>query len=488
MPSFDLVVIGSGPAGEKGAAQAAWFGKRVALVEKAAPQLGGACTNTGTLPSKTLRETALAITGMASRGLEEAVLSLPRPYAAQTLMHRERLVVGSERARIRRNLDRHNVDIFTGTGSFVDPHTLLVTPTGGAAPVSLTAERFLIATGSRPHRPAWIPFDEVEIYDSDEILEIETIPESMIVLGSGVIASEYACIFAALGTHVIVMDGRDRLLPFLDLELGDRFTAELERLGLWLRLGSAPAACAVDPQTRVCTVTTASGSSETGHAVLAAAGRSGNTQGLGLEAIGLTPDSRGNLTVNEHFQTKVPHIYAAGDVVGFPGLASTSMEQGRVAVCHAFNFTYKLKVSPLLPYGIYTIPEMSYVGPTEEELKKAGIEFVVGRASMSENARGEILGAESGFLKLLIGLDKKLLGVHALGPSATEFIHIGQMALLQGSTIDLFIDAVFNYPTLSELYKYAAYDGLGALARRAKELPTAEGSRPPSPEARGHFP
>ena len=473
MPSFDLVVIGSGPAGEKGAAQAAFFGKRVAMVEKAAPHLGGACTNTGTLPSKTLRETALAITGMASRGLEEAMLSLPRPYAAATLMHRERLVVESERARIRRNLDRHQVDIFTGTGSFVDPHTVLVTPLGGAAPVSLTAERILIATGSRPHRPSWIPFDEEEIYDSDEILEIETIPESLLVLGSGVIASEYACIFAALGTHVTLMDGRDRLLSFLDLELGDRFTAELERLGLWLRLDDTPVACAVDKETRVCTVTTQKGKSETGHAVLAAAGRSGNTQGLGLEALGVTPDSRGNLTVNEHFQTKLPHIYAAGDAVGFPGLASTSMEQGRVAVCHAFGFTYKLRVSPLLPYGIYTIPEMSYVGKTEEELKKSDQEYerdyVVGRAFMRENARGEILGAESGFLKLLVAPDKKLLGVHAMGPAATEFIHIGLMALLQGSTIDLFIDAVFNYPTLSELYKYAAYDALGALARRAQE-------------------
>lgn len=459
---YDLVVIGSGPAGEKGAAQVAYFGKRVAMIEKAAPQLGGACTNTGTLPSKTLRESALAITGMASRGLEEAVLALPRPYAAETLMHRERLVVDKERGRIWRNLDRHKVDLIAGTAAFVDEHTVQVAESGR----KITAGIFLIATGSRPHRPSWIPFEAEEIYDSDEILDIETIPESLIVLGSGVIASEYACIFAALGTHVTMMDGRDRLLPFLDAELGDRFSDELERLGLWLRLGDDPVGCTVDPATRVCTVTTKGGRSETAAAVLAAAGRSGNSAGLGLEKLGLEPDKRGNLPVNEHFQTRLPHIYAAGDVVGFPGLASTSMEQGRVAMCHAFGLGYKTRVSPLLPYGIYTIPEMSYVGATEEELKKAGRAYLAGRASMAENARGEILGAGTGFLKLLFAPeDRRLLGAHVLGPGATELIHIGQMVLLQAGTIDVFIDAVFNYPTLSELYKYAAYDGLGALAR-----------------------
>ena len=462
--AYDLIVIGSGPAGEKGAAQAAYFGKKTAMIEKAAPHLGGACTNTGTLPSKTLRESALALTGMTSRGLEAAVLSLPRPFAAATLMHRERLVVGEERARILRNVTRHNVDLFPGTGRFVDAHTVEVAETGQR----LQADIFLVATGSRPHRPAWIPFEQPEVYDSDEILEIETIPESLIVLGSGVIASEYACIFAALGTHVTLMDGRDRLLGFLDGEVGERFTDELERLGLWLRLGDAPAKVEVDAQSRICTVTTEKGRSETAAAVLAAAGRSGNVQGLNLEALGIVPDKRGNIAVNEHFQTAAPHVYAAGDVIGFPGLASTSMEQGRVAMCHAFKLSYKTRVNPMFPYGIYTIPEISYVGANEEELKAKGVDYLVGRASMRENARGEILGAESGFLKLVFAPDKKLLGVHAMGPQVTELIHIGEMALLQGATIDLFIDAVFNYPTLSELYKYAAYDGLGALARRAK--------------------
>ncbi|HUJ24831.1 MAG TPA: Si-specific NAD(P)(+) transhydrogenase [Myxococcales bacterium] len=462
--AYDLVVIGSGPAGEKGSAQAAYFGKKTAMIEKAAPHLGGACTNTGTLPSKTLRESALALTGMTSRGLEAAVLALPRPFAAATLMHRERLVVGEERARILRNVNRHNVDLFPGTGRFVDPHTVEIVETGQR----LEAGIFLIATGSRPHRPPWIPFDEPEIYDSDEILEIETIPESLIVLGSGVIASEYACIFAALGTHVTLMDGRDRLLAFLDGELGERFTDELERLGLWLRLGDSPVKVEVDPQSRICTVTTEKGRAETAQAVLAAAGRSGNVQGLNLEALGIQADKRGNIPVNEHFQTAVPHVYAAGDVIGFPGLASTSMEQGRVAMCHAFKLSYKTRVNPMFPYGIYTIPEISYVGANEEELKAKGVDYLVGRASMRENARGEILGADSGFLKIIFAPDKKILGVHALGPHVTELIHIGEMALLQGATIDLFIDAVFNYPTLSELYKYAAYDGLGAIARRAK--------------------
>ena len=458
MARYDLVVIGSGPAGEKGATQAAWCGKKVALVEREAPRLGGACTNTGTLPSKTLRESALALTGMASRGLEAAVLALPRPFEAATLMFRERLVVDRERARIQENLARHGVEVVPGEARFEGPHTVAV------GEVRLEADFFLVATGSRPHRPSWIPFEAEEIYDSDEILQLATVPESMIVLGSGVIASEYACIFAALGTHVTVMDGADRLLGFLDGELVERFTAELERLGLWLRLGDAPVGCEIDPATRVCKVTTASGRSDTAHAVLAAAGRSGNSAGLGLEALGVLPNKRGNLAVNQHFQTAVPHIYAAGDVTGFPGLASTAMEQGRVAVCHAFQLDYKTRVSPHLPYGIYTIPEISYVGPTEEELRKAGTPYLAGRASMKDNARGHIVGAESGFLKLLFApADRKLLSVHALGPSVTELIHVGVVALQQGATLDLFIDAVFNYPTLSELYKHAAYDGLGAL-------------------------
>ncbi len=461
--SYDLVVIGSGPAGEKGAAQAAYFGRKTAVVERHAPLLGGACTNTGTLPSKTLRETALAITGMTSRGLEAAVLALPKPYSASTLMHREHIVVGAERSRIAHNVDRHGIDLFTGTAAFVDAHTIRIAGTGEL----LQADKFLIASGSRPYRPDWIPFDAKEIYDSDEILQIEVIPDSMIVLGSGVIASEYACIFAALGVKVTVMDGKDRLLGFLDAELGERFHAELLRLGLSLRLGDAPVRCSIDAQTRVCSVTTASGKTESADAVLAAAGRTGNTAGMGLEALGIVPDKRGCLAVNGHFQTALPHIYAAGDVVGFPGLASTSMEQGRVAVCHAFDLSYKTRVNPLFPYGIYTIPEMSYVGASEEELRSKGVEYLVGRASMRENARGEILGA-NGFLKVLFAPDRKILGIHALGPSVTELIHIGQMALLSGATIDLFIDAVFNYPTLSELYKYAAYDGLGHLARREK--------------------
>jgi NAD(P) transhydrogenase len=380
-------------------------------------------------------------------------------------MYREHLVVDRERKRIAWNLDRHRVTVFSGTASFADPHTVRVQRDGQPDQV-ITGDAILIATGSRPHRPSWIPFGEPEVYDSDEILQLEKVPETLIVLGSGVIASEYACLFAALETKVTLADGRDRLLGFLDRGVGDAFTAELRRLGLELRLNDAPVACAVDPETRRCTVTTKSGEKLQAAAVLAAAGRSGNTLGLGLEALGVAPDSRGNVPVNEHFQTALPHIYAAGDVVGFPGLASTSMEQGRVAVCHAFGFGYKQRVSPVLPYGIYTIPELSYVGATEEELQSKGVDYAVGRANMKENARGHILGADGGFLKLLFAPDKKLLGVHILGPSATELIAIGQMAMLQGATIDLFIDAVFNYPTLSELYKYAAYDGLGALSRR----------------------
>ena len=441
----------------------------MAVIERQAPRLGGACTNTGTLPSKTLRESALALTGMASRGLEEAMLALPRPLQAKTLLFRERHVVERETARIRRNLDRHRIVLLEGLASFVDPHTVRVRAEGGGETLA-SGEVILVATGSRPHRPSWIPFAEEQVYDSDEILKMETIPQSLLVLGSGVIATEYACLFAALDTKVTMLDVKDRLLGFLDQEMGDGFHAELKRLGLELPLGDPPAACSVDAKSGLCTVTTKGGKSYTAHAVLAAAGRSGNTAELGLEAIGLKPDSRGNLAVNESFQTALPHVYAAGDVVGFPGLASTSMEQGRVAVCHAFGFGYKQRVSPIFPYGIYTIPELSYVGATEEELRAKGVDFVVGRASMADNARGEIVGAESGFLKILCAPDKTLLGIHLMGPSATELIHIGLMAMLQKATIDLFIDAVFNYPTLSELYKYAAYDALGALSRRKASM------------------
>ena len=445
MTEYDLIVIGSGPAGEKGAAQAAYFGKRVAVIEKDAPLLGGASTNTGTLPSKTLRESALALSGIASRGLEDVVIQVPKPLAAATLMFRERHVVEKERGRIRWNLEsRHGVKLYAGAAKLVDPHTVQVNGERLTAPV------ILLATGSRPHRPSWIPFEEELVYDSDEILVMKNVPESLIVLGSGVIACEYACLFAALGTDVTILDGRDKLLGFLDDELVDAFGREVRRLGMKVQLGDAPNACSVKGD--VCTVGTVGGKTYTAGAVLAAAGRSGNTAGLGLEEIGIAPDKRGSLTVNEHFQTAVPHIYAAGDVVGFPALASVSMEQGRVAVCHAFGFTYKQKISPLLPMGIYTIPEISAIGATEGELKQQGVDYVVGRALMSMNARGQILGAENGFLKLLFSPDKKLLGAHLFGPGATDLIHIGLMAMHAGSTIDVFIDAVFNYPTLSELY------------------------------------
>jgi NAD(P) transhydrogenase len=466
--AFDLVVIGSGPAGEKGAAQAAYFGKKVALIERTVPLLGGACTHTGTLPSKTLRESALALSGVSSRGLEEVAMNLPRPLAAKTFLHRERMIVDKENRRIQKNLDRHNIELFQGSAEFLDGnHVRVNNPRGDPNdPLVLSAPKFLIATGSRPHRPGWIPFAEEEVYDSDEILTIEHVPETMLVLGSGVIACEYACMFAAIGTEVTLLDVRPTLLGFLDGELIQQFALELDRLGLKTHLNDNPVACSVDPTTRLCEVRTEGGQVFHAAAVLAAAGRGGNSEGLNLAALGIVVDKRGNIPVNEHFQTSVPHIYAAGDIVGVPALASSSMEQGRVATCHACDIGFKQRVSPMIPTGIYTIPEISTVGATEDELKKKNVDYLVGRAMMRDNARGEILGEENGFLKLLFTPDKKLVGVHCLGPSATEIIHIGQIAMLQDAKIDLFIDAVFNYPTLSELYKYAAYDGLGALAKR----------------------
>jgi pyruvate/2-oxoglutarate dehydrogenase complex dihydrolipoamide dehydrogenase (E3) component len=364
---YDLVVIGSGPAGEKGAAQAAYFGKKVALVEKA-DALGGAAANTGTLPSKTLRETALYLSGFRQRGLHGVTLSMADQVSARDFLFHQQNVTGAERARIQANLERHRVDQYKGFASFTDPQTVAVTADGAPA-TALTADVFLIATGSRPHRPGNFPFQDPRVYDSDTIL--------------------------------------------------------------------------------------------------GAAGRSGNTAGMNLEAIGVTPGSRGQLEVNAHYQTSLSHVYAAGDVIGFPALASTSMEQARVAMVHAFDLKYKTSVAPILPYGIYTIPECSVAGETEESLEKQNIPYVAGRARYEHNPRGQIIGDRDGFLKLLFREeDMRLLGVSVIGEQATELVHIGLTAILQEATAELFIQTCFNYPTLSELYKYATYDALGARAKR----------------------
>ena len=458
--SYDLIVIGCGPAGEKAGAQAAYFGKRVAIIERAS-QPGGSCINTGTVPSKTLRESALYFSGLKQRGLYGIDYSLKENLTIHDFMHHEREVVEMERLRILKNLEQHGIEYICGDAAFEDPHTVVVA--AGAALPRLRGEVILIAAGSRPHRPPEISFDDVHTFDSDTFLQMERIPKSLAVVGGGVIGCEYASIFMALGVKVTLVDGRDRLLPFLDYEISDRLRDRLQFLGMQFCFNERPAK--VENHPAGVRLQMKSGKILKAEAALFAAGRRAAADNLGLEKVGLALNERGYIPVDEHFRTTVPHIYAAGDVIGFPALASTSMEQGRVAVCHAFGLKYKERVASMLPMGVYTIPEISSAGETEESCKEKKIEYCVGRARYANNARGHITGDTAGMLKLIFSPnDKKLLGVSIIGENATELIHIGMMVLDNGLTINEFIEQVFNYPTLSEMYKYAAYDGLGNLS------------------------
>ncbi len=461
MESFDLIVIGSGPAGEKGAAQAAYFGKRVALIERRG-ELGGAGVNTGTVPSKSLRESALYFSGLRQRGLYGIDYSLREGLTVQDFMHRKDAVVSAERRKIASNLAAHKIELVAGTARFEDAHTVIVTAENSATRI-LHGEVILIATGSKPHRPPEIPFDDKSIFDSDSILTMDRIPKSMIVVGGGVIGCEYSSIFTAMGVEVTLIDGRERLLPFLDAEISELLRARLASLGLKFFFQERPKS--TERTVGGVRMTLASGKVVEAETALFAAGRRGAVEGIHLEKAGLAINPRGSIDVNDQYQTGVLHIYAAGDVIGFPALASTSMEQGRVAMCHAFGFPYKQRLASQLPMGIYTIPEISAVGETEESCKEKKIKYEVGRAKYANNARGQIVGDSAGILKLIFRPDnKQLLGVQILGESATELIHLGMAVLESGGTIDTFIGLVFNFPTLSELYKYAAYDGLGNLA------------------------
>jgi NAD(P) transhydrogenase len=466
--AFDLVVVGSGPAGEKGAVQAAYFGKKVAVVEKARA-VGGACVHTGTIPSKTLREAALYATGFERRQLYGMSLEIDRRASLRQMVGRLQTVTSEQVAQVSGNLTRHGVTLFQGRATFTGPQELLVEHEGQAA--KLTAKVFLIATGSSPHRPSGVPFSDADVEDSDTILDLDRIPDALAVIGGGVIGCEYASLFAALGTRITIVEGRDALLSFLDGELSGALRSTLEQRGHRVLLGDAALSVERVPGGPL-RVALKSGTTLEVDKILYSAGRAGNTAGLGLEAAGVAYDARGRIPVNEHFQTGQPHIYAAGDVVGAPALASISMEQGRVAVCHAFGFGYKTRVSPITPLGVYTIPEISMLGKTEEELRRDGTAYEVGRARFAGNARGQIIGDHEGALKLLVAPEtRKLLGVHIIGERATELVHIGQMVVALGGTIDTLIDAVFNFPTLSEVYKYAAYDALGKLNRRSSAPP-----------------
>jgi NAD(P) transhydrogenase len=456
---YDLIVIGSGPAGEKGAAQAAYFGKKVALIERA-PVLGGASVNTGTIPSKTLRESALHLTGFRQRGFAEAFDVRMKSITVHDFMYRKELVVEREWKRIDENLRRHKIERFQGNARFLSPTQVAV------GDEVLEGSVVLIATGSSPLRPAHVPFDGETILDSDNMLTIDRIPESLAVVGAGVIGSEYASIFAALGVEVHLIDGRTSLLPHIDREIVRVLLGELQnRLGVTLNLG-------VDVETieksdgRVA-LTLKNGQRLDVDKLLYAAGRSSNVEGLNLDGIGVKTGARGLIAVDENYRTSVPNIYAAGDVIGFPALASTSMEQARVAMVHAFDLKYKTKVASILPYAIYTIPELAMVGLSEEDCRKNGRPFEVGRAYYRNNARGQIIGDAKGLIKVVFdSASLELLGVHIVGENASELLHIGMVVMQFGGTINAFIESVFNFPTLSEAYKYAAYDGLGNVARR----------------------
>ncbi|HVT04001.1 MAG TPA: Si-specific NAD(P)(+) transhydrogenase [Thermoanaerobaculia bacterium] len=464
MSDFDLIVIGTGPAGEKGAAQAAYFKKTVAIVEKEM-FVGGACVNTGTIPSKTLRETALHLSGFAQREVYGIDLSMKRDISVADLMTREKHVVDKERRMIDANLDRHRVQRFGGTASFKSAHEVVVSGSDGTEKI-ISGDVILIATGSSPSRPSTVPFDQTHIFDSDSILALDRIPKTLAVVGAGVIGCEYASIFASLGVKVSLVDGRTTLLPFIDREVARILLADFQsRLGIDLFLGSAVKSVARDEAG--VHLQLENGFSVNAEKALYAAGRSANTSELNLAAAGVQTGKNGVIIVNEKYQTNVPNIFAAGDVIGFPALASTSMEQARVAMVHAFDLKYKTKLSALLPYAIYTIPELSSVGMSEQECRDKKIDFEVGRAFFRNNARGQIIGEQQGLIKLVFDARTlAVLGVHIIGESASDLLHVGLMVMQLGGTLQAFIDAVFNFPTLGEAFKYAAYDGLGNLARR----------------------
>ena len=450
---FDLIVLGGGPAGIAGAQAAAVFGKRVALVERES-RVGGAGINTGTIPSKTLRESAVLMSGWRSRKLLGVDMVIKDDRRLADFTFHERRVVASERDRMDAQLDAVDVRRFHGRARFLDANTIAVTAPDGTES-SLRAGRILIATGSSPARPREFPFDHPRVHDSNEILDIGAMPSSLAVVGAGVIGSEYACTFAALDVEVHLIDGRDALLPFLDADLSSNLHAAMVEAGVTFHWREKVAAC--DPRDDGVHLELSSGTELVVSDVLVAAGRTSNTADLDLPRAGIRVGERGLLTVDSVYRTEVPHVYAAGDVIGAPALAGTSMEQARFAVCHAFEIYDKLS-APILPTGIYTIPEVSTVGETERSLRDKGIPYVVGRASYDQNARGKIVGDERGFLKLLFReSDMRLLGVHALGEQASELVHIGLIAMLCDAGASLFDRACFNYPTLGDLYKQATY-------------------------------
>jgi NAD(P) transhydrogenase len=470
MRQFDLCVIGSGPAGQKAAIQAAKLGKHVCVVE-AREVVGGAAVNTGTIPSKALREAILNLGSCPVPAMPTGsdFVAHARQATMANLLSSCNRVIQAEVGLVREHFGSNGIQCFCGLGRFKDAKTLEVVGRFGANEVR--AEHFLIGVGTSPTKPANIPFNDADVLSSDEILSLDRLPKSMIVVGGGVIGTEYASMMAALGIKVTLIEGKSRLLDFVDSEIIEALQYHLRQAGVTLRMGEkvvkvtlqdAPHGSSAS-NSKFAEAMLESGKILRADCLLYCVGRQGNTEGLQLEKAGLVADSRGRIVVNENFQTSVPHIYAAGDVIGFPALASTSMEQGRVAACHMFGERVET-ISTLLPYGIYAIPEISMVGWTEEKLTAEGIPFESGIANYREIARGQLLGDEIGMLKLLIHQETHtILGVHIIGTGATELVHIGQCAIAFKATVEYFVNAVFNYPTLAECYKVAALNGLNKL-------------------------
>jgi NAD(P) transhydrogenase len=464
MQHYDFVVIGSGPAGPKGAIQAAKLGKRVALIERHTV-IGGACLHTGTIPSKTLREAALYLSGWHQRGFYGRSYRVKERITAEDLMQRVDITTRHEVEVIQHQLHRNRVETLIGSAAFLDPHRVEITTRDQKRSV-ISGDRFLIATGSRPVQPRGIPFDAVNVVDSDHILQMKEIPRTLVVVGAGVVGVEYASIFSALDIKVTLIDGRNEMLGFLDREIVADFMHHLRDRGVSIRMGETVEAVETIDERNV-RVRLASGKQAVADMALFAAGRVSNTEGLNLKSAGLTPDERGRLAVDEHYRTSVPHIYAAGDVIGFPALASVSMEQGRHAACHALGSPVP-NTEKTSPYGIYAVPEISVIGMTEDDARTRNVPYEIGTARFRETSRGQILGLREGLLKLLFHLEtRRLIGAHIVGEGASELIHIGQSVLVLGGTLEYFVSTVFNYPTLAEAYKIAALDAWNRFPSQA---------------------
>jgi NAD(P) transhydrogenase len=457
--SFDLVVIGSGPAGQKGAIAAAKLGKKVALIDRT-EMVGGVCLHTGTIPSKTLREAILYLSGFRERTFYGRDYTVSKEITVADLAFRVQKVLGREVEVVRAQLNRNHVTTLSGMARFIDANTLEVESPDGATRVR--GDRILIACGTRPAHSPTVPLDGKRIIDSDQFLQADSLPRDLIVVGAGVIGLEYASMITALNIKVTVIEARPTILDFVDREMIDSLMFFMRQRGATFRLGEKVLSVGYDEKNRV-VASLESGKEVHGDALLYTVGRRTNADLLNLETVGLSFDDRGRIPVNEFFQTAVPHIYAAGDVIGFPALASTSMEQGRLASCHMFG-AYCESRKDSIPYGIYTIPEISIVGKTEHELTQEKVPYEIGLSKFEELAKGQMLGVDAGVLKILFDRrTRKILGVHIFGERATEIIHIGQSVLAFGGTIDYFRDAVFNYPTMAEAYKVAGLDGLNRL-------------------------